>query len=63
MSNVNVVGGGIIEKIYGAKQAVVKEVFLPIDNSQEIPQYEDGVKINLIEDIEEVLDKILIEDK
>ncbi|MBM7624330.1 Lon family ATP-dependent protease [Sporohalobacter salinus] len=52
--------GGIIEKIYGAKQAGVKEIFLPIDNSQEVPQNESEIEINLVENIEEVLDKILV---
>lgn len=55
--------GGIIEKIYGAKQAGIKEVFLPIDNSQEIPQQEEEIIINLVKDIEEVLDQILVKKK
>ncbi|MCK8824554.1 Lon family ATP-dependent protease [Fuchsiella alkaliacetigena] len=54
--------GGIVEKIYGAKQAGIKEVFIPYANRKQIPENETGVKINLIKKVEEVLEQILIEE-
>ncbi|SDC44425.1 MULTISPECIES: Lon family ATP-dependent protease [unclassified Candidatus Frackibacter] len=52
--------GGIIEKIYGAKQAGIKEVFLPYANRKEVPENETEVKINLVKDINDILKRILV---
>ncbi|SJZ80899.1 Lon family ATP-dependent protease [Selenihalanaerobacter shriftii] len=52
--------GGIVEKIYGAKQAGIKEVFLPYANRKEVPKNETEVKINLIKDVEEILQEVLV---
>ncbi|WP_027339653.1 Lon family ATP-dependent protease [Halonatronum saccharophilum] len=49
--------GGVIEKIYGAQQAGVKEVFIPADNKLDF----DDIKIDVIpvKSIEEVLEMVL----
>ncbi len=51
--------GGIKEKIIAAKRANLKEVIIPKENKkdlEEIPEYvKKGLKIHLVENIEEVL--------
>lgn len=50
--------GGLHPKIYGAKQAGVKRVFIPKDNLDNLPQFIEGVEIVPIEDAAEFLNHI-----
>ncbi|MEW6307993.1 MAG: Lon family ATP-dependent protease [Bacillota bacterium] len=47
--------GGIVEKIYGAKQAGMVKVVLPADNAKEVPARLAGLEVVPAEDIEDVL--------
>lgn len=51
--------GGIVEKIYGAKQAGITEVFIPHANRKEILENKMGVEVNLVKNIEEILQKVM----
>lgn len=50
--------GGIHPKIYGAKQAGVKTVFIPKDNADHIPQNTEGVEVIPIDHVGEFLNII-----
>jgi ATP-dependent Lon protease len=52
--------GGIFEKIYGAKQAGVKRVFVPKENEHDIPQVLDGVEVKAIGSIQELMDEVFM---
>ncbi|HEY8344694.1 MAG TPA: Lon family ATP-dependent protease [Bacillota bacterium] len=52
--------GGIFEKIYGAKQAGVKRVFVPKENEHDIPQNLDGVEVKAVESIEELMEEVFM---
>lgn len=52
--------GGIVEKLYGAKQAGIKEVFLPYANRNEVPENEMGIEINLVKGVEDILREMLV---
>ncbi|PRX31827.1 ATP-dependent Lon protease [Orenia metallireducens] len=49
--------GGVIEKIYGAYQAGVEEVLIPVDNKVDLEDMK--IKVSPVVDIQEVLDKML----
>jgi len=51
--------GGIYEKIFGAKQAGVRKVLIPADNSQDVPGCIAGIEIVAVKNIEEALHNIL----
>ncbi len=53
--------GGIFEKIFGAKQAGVREVIIPQSNKGDVPEGIKGIKVNLVKNIEEAV-KIAFED-
>jgi ATP-dependent Lon protease len=55
--------GGIVEKVYGAKQAGIKEVFIPYDNRKEVPEKENEVKITPVKSVEDILQELLVIDK
>jgi ATP-dependent Lon protease len=46
--------GGIIEKIYGARQAGVKTVVIPVENALDSPPNLRGIRVVTVEQIEEV---------
>lgn len=52
--------GGIFEKIYGAKQAGIKEVFIPQENEHEIPPELDGIKVQTVATVKELMERVLI---
>ena len=51
--------GGIFEKVYGARRKGIKQVYVPKDNEKEIPKGLDDIKVEAIEEIEELLNKVL----
>jgi ATP-dependent Lon protease len=52
--------GGIPEKIYGAKQAMMKKVLIPWDNFKEVPPGLTGIEIIPVSTAEEVLGHMLV---
>ena len=52
--------GGIFEKIYGAKQAGVKEVFIPMENKEEIPSLLDGIRVRPVATVQELMDHVFV---
>jgi ATP-dependent Lon protease len=50
--------GGLPEKIYGARQAGIKEVFVPWENAKEIPGGLEEVKVTPVKEIQELMDKV-----
>jgi len=47
--------GGIFEKIYGAKQAGIRKVLVPEENTRDIPQDLTGIEVVAIGTVEEAL--------
>ena len=52
--------GGIFEKIYGAKQAGVREVFIPHENKDEIPRVLDGIQVHTVTTIQELMEQVFL---
>lgn len=52
--------GGIFEKIYGAKQAGVKEVFIPAENKEKIPSLLDGIRVRTVSTVKELMDYVFV---
>jgi ATP-dependent Lon protease len=52
--------GGIFEKIYGAKQAGIKEVFIPQENKDEIPRVLDGIQVQTVTTIQELMEQVFL---
>ncbi|RQD76708.1 MAG: ATP-dependent protease, Lon family [Candidatus Syntrophonatronum acetioxidans] len=50
--------GGLQEKIYGAKQAGIKKVFIPRDNGKEFYGKVKGLEVDLVSTTEELLKKV-----
>ncbi|ACV65013.1 Sigma 54 interacting domain protein [Desulfofarcimen acetoxidans DSM 771] len=50
--------GGIAEKIYGARQAGIKTVFIPAENFSDIPRDIKNIKIIPVSSVEEIIDYI-----
>ncbi|WP_018086898.1 Lon family ATP-dependent protease [Desulfurispora thermophila] len=50
--------GGIAEKIYGARQAGVKRVFLPAENAAEVPAGLSGIQVVPVQDVHQVLEAL-----
>lgn len=50
--------GGIIEKIYGAKQAGIAKVIIPQENKNDIPAGLKGIKVVTVSTIEEALEQL-----
>ncbi|MBQ7723496.1 MAG: Lon family ATP-dependent protease, partial [Selenomonadaceae bacterium] len=53
--------GGVFEKAYGAKQAGIKTLIIPKENSKDIPKGHLGLKIFAVETAEEAFKKIFVE--
>ena len=51
--------GGLMEKLYGARLAGVREVFLPRENMCELPSSMQDIKVNYIDSVEEIIPQIL----
>ncbi|GAB6159106.1 Lon family ATP-dependent protease [Desulfotomaculum varum] len=47
--------GGVFEKIYGAKQAGIKKVFIPKENQPDIPADLKGIEVIPVQRVEEIL--------
>ncbi|MEG6617252.1 Lon family ATP-dependent protease [Peptococcaceae bacterium 1198_IL3148] len=50
--------GGIYEKIYGARQAGIKKVFIPAENQKDVPVDLKGITIVPVNNIEEIIDQL-----
>jgi len=50
--------GGVFEKIYGAKQAGMKKVILPAENSKDASPSVKGIEVVFARTVEEVLDQV-----
>lgn len=48
--------GGIFEKVYGAKRKGIDLVIIPRDNTNDIPQDLQDIKIKIVDSIEEIMD-------
>ncbi|MDK2820602.1 MAG: ATP-dependent Lon protease [Clostridia bacterium] len=53
--------GGVLEKIYGAKQAGMKMVLIPKENAAEVPEGMKGIEVKPIETVAEALEYLLVE--
>ncbi|OIQ59242.1 Lon protease 2 [Moorella thermoacetica] len=53
--------GGVMEKIYGAKQAGMKLVLLPAENAAEVPDSLQGIAVQPVATVEEALDYLLMD--
>jgi len=51
--------GGLMEKLYGARLAGVREVFLPRENMCELPSSMQDIKVNYIDSVEEIIPQVL----
>ncbi len=51
--------GGLTEKLYGARIAGIKEVFLPKENILELPSSFKEIKINYVDCVEEIIPLVL----
>ncbi|CEP68962.1 Sporulation protease LonC [Moorella glycerini] len=52
--------GGVLEKIYGAKQAGMKMVLIPAENAAEVPASIKGIDIRPVATVAEALDYLLL---
>src|SRR5690554_566764 len=50
--------GGLIEKIYGARQAGIKEVFVPVENEKDIPRGMKEIKVTPVKEVQELIEKV-----
>jgi len=50
--------GGIYEKIFGAKQADVRKVLIPVENMADVPQGLRGIEVVAVRTIEEALKQV-----
>ncbi|GEA14605.1 ATP-dependent protease, Lon family protein [Moorella sp. E308F] len=51
--------GGVLEKIYGAKQAGMKMVLIPAENAAEVPAGLKGIAVQPVENVAEALDYLM----
>ncbi len=51
--------GGLVEKLYGARIAGIKEVFLPQENLCELPSSLQEITINYMDNVEEIIPLVL----
>ncbi len=50
--------GGLPEKIYGAKQSGIKQVFVPWENEKEIPGEIEEIEVTPVKEIRELMEKV-----
>lgn len=55
--------GGVFEKIYGARQAGIRQVFVPMDNAKDVPRDCGKVEVTTVDRVEEILDLVMPEVK
>ncbi|HEU4962482.1 MAG TPA: Lon family ATP-dependent protease [Bacilli bacterium] len=55
--------GGVLEKIFGAKQAGLKRVLVPYDNRQDVPADTEGVEVFCVKTVDEVLELVFTTQK
>ncbi|MCL6591678.1 MAG: Lon family ATP-dependent protease [Firmicutes bacterium] len=53
--------GGVFEKIYGARQAGMRRVFIPKDNEKDVPSDLNDIQVLPVETIREIIDSALQE--
>ncbi len=53
--------GGVVEKIYGARQAGIKRVFVPKENAKDVPQDLKNVEVIPVETVAEIMEQVLLE--
>lgn len=51
--------GGISEKIYGARQAGVKRIFVPLENMHDVPPDLSDIKVIPVSSVKDLLEKII----
>lgn len=51
--------GGVFEKIYGARQAGIREVFVPQDNAKDVPKDCGSVQVTIVDRVEEIIDLVM----
>ncbi|RJX26749.1 MAG: ATP-dependent protease, Lon family [Dethiobacter sp.] len=51
--------GGLVEKLYGARIAGIKEVFLPLENLCELPSSLQEITVNYMDNVEEIIPLVL----
>lgn len=51
--------GGVLEKIYGARQAGVKKVFVPAENEKDVPTDLDDIEVIPVKTVQEIVDLAL----
>lgn len=51
--------GGVFEKIYGARQAGIREVFVPKDNAKDVPRDCGSVTVTIADKVEEIIDLVM----
>ncbi|TDT71485.1 ATP-dependent Lon protease [Hypnocyclicus thermotrophus] len=50
--------GGIVEKIYGAKQFGMKKVLVPYENKNDVPEHIEDIEIKLVKTIDDVIKEL-----
>lgn len=53
--------GGVAEKIYGARQAGMRLVLVPVDNARDIPHGLTDIEVTAVTEIDEVLPLVFVE--
>jgi ATP-dependent Lon protease len=51
--------GGVLEKIYGARQAGVKKVFVPEENEKDVPTDLDDIEVIPVKTVQEIVESTL----
>lgn len=51
--------GGVFEKIYGARQAGIQQVFVPKDNAKDVPKDCGSVEVTIVDRVEEIVDLVM----
>lgn len=51
--------GGVLEKIYGARQAGVKKVFVPAENEKDVPTDLDDIEVIPVKTVQEIVELAL----
>ncbi len=54
--------GGILEKIYGARQAGVKKIYVPQENEKDVPTDLEGIIVTPVKTIEEIMEYVFKQD-
>lgn len=52
--------GGVFEKIYGARQAGISQVFIPQDNAKDVPTDCGGIEIINTDLVKEIIDQVML---